>query len=130
MLSVFRFLFTKPIYCFRLLYHYIGQCVRKEAKCSEIQLSDSLLAYTDGKFVHLTCTASAQTNDILSLSAHSSTGCKNRMWCNALRSALNDTVYCFNPNTLGVDYVKIYHKTGIKLFITKDKDIPIQILSR
>lgn len=126
-----RSLLIKPIWCLHFLYYWIKQVLQKKSKRSEILLSDDLLAYTDGKHVHLSHTSpSAQDRNILAVSARSASGCKHRAWCNALRSALNDTVYRFDVATLGVDYVKIHHKTGVKLFISNDKDIPTQILSQ
>ena len=110
----------------KCIYSYLRP---KKCKC-EMRLSDQIIASSDGRYVRLH-EPSRLDNGICNLYAYNeASGDKGRAWCNTLRAALNHTLYDMTPSTLAVDYVKVYHKTGLKLFVVKDKTVPIQFFSR
>lgn len=124
------YLFRKLKNLYMILYFYLCSLWRPR-KCKRVfQITDAISAVSDGVHIHFEEPTRSRGHDV-HISAYSgSSGDKGRLWCRSVGSAINSAAHSITPCKLGVDYVKIYHKSGLKLFAPKDKYIPLHLFSR
>ena len=112
-----------------LLYFHICSIFRPKRCKRAFHITESMPAVSDGKGIHFEESPRAHNNDVYVSGYDQASGDRGRLWCKSVASAFNNTAHSITPRKLGVDYIKIYHKSGLKIFAPKDKYIPLHFFT-